>query len=235
MILKASDGRFSAKGISTGREHSHIGMMADATTLYSLISGIGGALIDGIAGVYGPGRIDKRRRLHELLLEGQRRQAEEQAAAREEKQRVLDAIAEAIVCTQDWHRLVSWAVQGLDAGREVDVAKFDEAAEPVLPAVVRAVSLLSNNSFRPTRLVRVTPSVDEHGDRRRPVTFSMHQVRLDLRRQILAPQPGFDGDSISMRAAEIRGDLMVAFMTEREARVGSSIPIGDDGVCGRPA
>lgn len=234
MITKAPDGRFSVEDIQTDHEPCYIAVMADATTLYSLISGIGGALIGGIAGVYGPGRIDKRRRLHELPLEGQRRQAEEQAAAREEKQRILDAIAEAIVCTQDWHRLVSWTVQGLDAGREVDVVEFDEAAEPVLQAVVRAVSLLSNNSFRPS-LARVTPSIDEHGDRRRTVTFSMHQVTLDLRRQILSPQPDFDGDSISMRAAEIRRDLMAAFMTEREARVGSSIPIGDDGVCARPA
>ncbi|WP_189930403.1 hypothetical protein [Streptomyces sulfonofaciens] len=219
--------------------------MADVAALYSLISGIGGALIGGVAAVYGPGRIDGRRRAHELRIESERRRSEAEARERaadaeerqvhaENKQRVLKAIADATVALQDWHRLVTRTLQDLEAGRVVDVDLFDEAAEPVMHSVVQAISLAGNESFRSVGWSH-TSGAAEDGDRGRPVTLAMQQVTLGLRRHLLAPQTGFDAlDGISARVDAIRDDLMNAFEKERTLRVGPPPAVGYGMVMARP-
>jgi hypothetical protein len=211
--------------------------MADLTALYSLVSGIGGALIGGVAGVYGPGRIDKRRREHELVIESQRRQSEAEAQARasvaeerrlraeeevrkeraelEEKQKVLAAIAQATVALQDWHRLITWALQDLDAGREFDAARFDESAESVMHSVVEAVSLVSNESFRSMAESRYRRGARGNRDVPKPVTVEMHRVTQELRQQLLVQHPDFAASQIRSASNEIRDDLMKVFMRER--------------------
>ncbi|MFF7044937.1 hypothetical protein [Streptomyces massasporeus] len=197
--------------------------MVDATALFSLASGIGGALIGGIAGVYGPGRIDKRRRQHELELERSRRWLEDQrrrqeaqekqeATAREEKGKVLEAIQESIACIQNWHRRVEFALLDLKANREIDIAKFDEMAEETLQAVVRAVSLLGTDGDRPSNEAAIST------DERRPATFTMQDLTLEVRRQIVSPSDSFNGLDISVRAKALRDDLMKALCKEREER-----------------
>ncbi|RPF32861.1 hypothetical protein [Streptomyces sp. TLI_185] len=240
--------------------------MADPTAFYSVISGIGGALIGGVAGVYGPVRIDKRRREHELHIENLRREFEIQAQARaadlearrlrdeanareqaieaerrrlraeedarkkaasqEESEKVLAAIADATVALQDWHRLIARTLQDLAAEREVNVAEFDESAEPVMHSVAEAISLVSNRSFRSVRQNGHTGDPSGDADGRQPVTLAMQQVTLELRRQLLAPQSGLDvGDSITARTDTIRDDLMRVFRAERELQVGPPIEI----------
>ncbi|MGA5451876.1 hypothetical protein ACPCVO_35105 [Streptomyces umbrinus] len=196
--------------------------MADATALYSLISGIGGALIGGIAGVYGPALIDKRRREHEGMVH-------KQAASREEKEKALATIADATGALQDWHRLITRTLQDLEAGRQVDVGAFDESADSVMRSVVQAISLVGSRSFRSARRSGDTHSQPDDGDQRRPVTLAMQQVTFDLRRQLLVPQPGFDiHGSFTASASGIRNDLMKVFIAERELLVGSRRAIGAD-------
>ncbi|MFB8273628.1 hypothetical protein ACFC96_44660 [Streptomyces sp. NPDC055955] len=203
------------------------------TAILSVASGLGGALIGAVAGVYGPRSIDSRRRQHEWALERQRlqdvqtaREAEARlaeraretearvrvlTAMREEKEKALAAIAEATVCVQDWHRLVEWTLQDVSAGRGVDAAKFDETAERTLQAVVRAVSVLSNNAFMSDPVVRGRQAP-------RPVTLTMQELTVELRSQVVAPRDDFDGSRMFRYATEIREDLMKLFISERSMR-----------------
>lgn len=209
------------------------------TAILSTASGLGGALIGAVAGVYGPRSIDRRRRQHEWELERQRlqdaqtaREAEarereltarraseaearerELTAKREENEKALAAIAEATVCVQDWHRLVHWALQDVSAGRGVDAAKFDETAERTLQAVVRAVSMLSNNAFMSDPVVRGRRAP-------RPVTLAMQDLTAELRLQVVAPHDDFDDSHMIMYATEIREYLMNVFISERSLRSG---------------
>ncbi len=203
--------------------------MADATALYSLISGIGGALIGGVAGVYGPGMIDRRRRQHEWAVERERRRHELEL---DEQRRELDAaagsltaIAEASTCLHGWLRLVEWSLQDLDAGRSLDVARYDEQAEQALQAVTRAISVLSNNKFR--------ADWRSEGGSGRPVMRLMHEIAAELRRQIVAPRPGFDSAAILTRATDVR-DVLTRFLTaERRALTGQSLVIMEVASSGR--
>lgn len=188
--------------------------MADATTLYSLISGIGGALIGGIAGVYGPGRIDRRRRQHERELEAERRRHERDS---ERQRQELDAaadsltsIAEAITCLHAWLRLVEWSLQDLEAGRSIDITRFDEQADQALQSVTRAVNLLANSRFH------AAPQTEETGGGH-PLSRLLHEIAAKLRSQILEPRSDFDGRQIHALATAVQEALSLLLTAEREA------------------
>ncbi|GAA2938757.1 hypothetical protein GCM10011428_66430 [Streptomyces violaceus] len=127
---------------------------------------------------------------------------------------MLEAIRESIVCIQNWQRRVEFALLDLNANREIDIARFDEMAEETLQAVGRAVSLLGTEGDRPSN--EATSGTDE----RRPATFTMQELTLEVRRQIVLPSDNFNGLDISVRAKELRDDLLQALLKEREGRTG---------------
>lgn len=180
--------------------------MADPTAVYSLISGIGGALVGGFAGAYGPVLIDKRRGTEKGLA----------------------AVADATVAVQEWHRLITWTLQDLQTGRQVDITAFSEAAESVMRSVVETISL-SSGSLRSKRWRGRTQYSIDDGGRRSPVTLAMHQATFDLRHQLLAPDSDFNIDGTFIATVNrIRDDLMRVYMTKRARQVGSPIAVGTE-------
>lgn len=187
----------------------------DGTALFSLISGIGGGLVGGVAGVYGPGRIDSRRRRHEVRLDAERRRREDGLRRGDVAVESLAAQAAASVCVQDWCRLITWTVQDLEAGAAVDVATFDERADEALKAVVKAVSLVnrdprltSSGAYAARRQMRCGAGASS-------ASVRMHDVTQELRGHVLASSSAFDMARITARAKDIRDSLLDFLLVER--------------------
>ncbi|WP_406349828.1 hypothetical protein [Streptomyces sp. NBC_00658] len=189
--------------------------MADGTALFSLISGIGGALIGGVAGVYGPGRIDSRRRRHELRLDVERRRRDDGHRRGDVAAESLAAQAEASVRVQEWCRLVAWTVQDLEANRAVDAAKFDERADEALQAVVRAVSLVNRDPRLNSSYTYAASRQALRGAGASSASVRMHDVTQELRGHVLTSSSSFDGARFTVRAKDIRDSLLDFLLAER--------------------
>ncbi|MFE2424662.1 hypothetical protein [Streptomyces hokutonensis] len=195
--------------------------MADGAAISSLISGIGGALIGGLAGVYGPGRIDKRRRRHESEMERIRRFHEDERRRGEIAAENLKTHAEASQRVQDWYRLVAWTIQDLEAGRAVDVTAYDEKAEPALQAVVKAVSLVNFDPRLGSMLdAPLANSAPHTGGNRQSVTVMMNELTRELRACVLASDINFDSAGLSGSARAIRDSLVEFLSNERQIFIG---------------
>ncbi|MFJ2402476.1 hypothetical protein ACIOUE_14355 [Streptomyces xanthochromogenes] len=219
--------------------------MADATALFSLISGISGALIGGVAGIYGPSKIDERRRRHEQELDAMRRQHDleiarlrsDQAAVeadwqirrdrmlreiegrQKENNDTLAAITEAQICLREWLRVTEWTLQDLDSGRPVDVTRHDEQVQHVIRSLHAAIAAVSASP-------RVASRAAAHGAppaSTKTLGELLLQLTTDVRRQIVAPQPEFRSVQIRSRIDEIRKPLEL-FLRE-----------GSERITGRPA
>ncbi|MFJ9845844.1 hypothetical protein ACIRYZ_36460 [Kitasatospora sp. NPDC101155] len=173
--------------------------MVDATIVFSMISGLGGAALGTIAAVYGPVSLERRR---------------------DNTQQSSDAhttVAKARQAGHTWLRVVNRTVQDLRAGRAVDIADFDRATEATMDAVTVAVTDLA----RPG--VELSRALSGGVERDAPIIAGMWEITRQLRGVVLGLSTSDLGD-IECQAQNTRDALGRLLQNEIEARTGHPLP-----------
>ncbi|MFE2738644.1 hypothetical protein [Streptomyces sp. NPDC059349] len=175
--------------------------MADATAVFSMISGLGEAALGALAGVYGP-----------VLLERRQHSTQQSGDAH-------TTVATARQAGHAWLRAVHRAVQDLQAGRAVDIADFDQVTEATMKTVTAAVTELA----RPSVELHRVPS--GAADLTGPVIARMWEITRQLRKVVLALADASWLDDIEAQAQKTRDALGYVLQREIEARIGRPLHV----------
>jgi hypothetical protein len=173
--------------------------VVDATAVFSMISGLGGAALGALAGVYGP-----------VLLERRRHTTQQSSDAH-------TTVAAARQAGHAWLRTIHRAIQDLQAGRAVDVAAFDQATEAAMEMVTVAVTDLARPSVELHRVPSSTPDLSG------PVIGRMWEITRQLRKVVLGLADASWLDAIEAQAQKTRDALGYLLQSEIEARIGQPL------------
>ncbi|MFD8079419.1 hypothetical protein ACFV3E_43165 [Streptomyces sp. NPDC059718] len=174
--------------------------MVDTTVLFSTISGLGGAVLGAIGGVYGP-----------VLLERRRDSTQQSGDAHV-------TVAKARQAGHAWLRLVHRVVQDLQAGKTVDIVAFDEATESAMETVTAAVTDLA----RPGVELRRVPAATTDGSG--SAMTRMWETVRQLREIILGLSDTSGLADIEAEARYAREELGYLLQSEIETRIGHPLP-----------
>ncbi|MFD7206611.1 hypothetical protein [Streptomyces sp. NPDC059893] len=175
--------------------------MADATAVFSMISGLGGAALGALAGVYGP-----------VLLERRQHSTQQSSDAH-------TTVATARQAGHAWLRAVHRTVQDLQAGRAVDIPDFDQITEAAMETVTAAITELA----RPSVELHRVPS--GAADLTGPVIARMWEITRQLRKVVLALADASWLDDIEAQAQKTRDALGHLLQSEIEVRTGHPLHV----------
>jgi len=170
--------------------------VVDATAVFSMISGLGGAALGALAGVYGPALLERRRH------------------STQQSNDAHTTVATARQAAHAWLRAVDRAIQNLQAGRTVDIADFDQATEAAMETVTAAVADLARPGVE---LYRVPSGT---ADMRGPAITRMWDITSQLRKVVMGLADAHWLDVIEDQARKTRDALGHLLQSEIEARTG---------------